>query len=110
MDKCDNCGKGNLERKNVEYNLLGSTLGNFEALVCSKCGETIFNGETFELIEKEAKKRGLWGLSAKTHIGTSGNALDVRLPKSIIEFLNLKKGQEVIIEPIDKKRFQVTIE
>ncbi len=110
MDKCDNCGKGTLKRKNVDYFLLGLNLGNFEAYVCSECEETVFDGETFELIEKEAKKKGLWGLSAKTRIGTAGNSLDVRLPKTITEFLNLKKGQEVIIEPLDKKRFQVTIE
>jgi len=110
MDKCDNCQKGILKRKKIDYILLGQNLGSFEALVCSECEETIFDGDTFDLIEKEAKKKGLWGLSAKTKIGTSGNALDVRLPKQITEFLEIKKGQEVIIEPIDKKRFQVTIE
>ena len=110
MDKCDKCGKGILRRKNVEYNLLWTSLGTFEALVCDGCGETIFDGNSFEIIEKEAKKKGLWGLSAKTRIGTAGNALDVRLPKQIAEFLKLKKGQEVVIEPLDKKRFQVIIE
>ncbi len=110
MDKCDNCRNGILKRKKIDYILLGSNLGSFEAYVCSKCQETVFDGETFELIEKEAKKMGIWGLSAKTRIGTAGNSLDVRLPKPIAEFLNLKKGQEVIIEPLDKKRFQVTIE
>ena len=110
MDKCGECEKGTLKRKKVDYILLGVNLGNFEALVCSECGETIFDGNVFELIEREAKKKGLWGLSAKTRIGTAGNALDVRLPKQITDFLNLKKGQEVIIEPLDKKRFQVTIE
>ena len=52
----------------------------------------------------------MWGLSAKTRIGTAGNALDVRIPKQITKFLNLKKGQEVIIEPVNKNKFQVTIE
>ena len=29
MDKCDNCEKGILKHKNVEYNLLGINLGTF---------------------------------------------------------------------------------
>ena len=51
----------------------------------------------------------VWGIAAKTRIGTSGNALDVKVPKAIVNFLKLRKGQEVIIEPIDEKRFQVGI-
>ena len=109
MEQCGEC-KGRIERKKVEYTLLGVNLGKFEALVCSSCGETVYEGTVFKDIEKAAKAKGIWGIAAKTRIGTSGNALDVKLPKAISEFLNLKKGQEVIIEPLDKKRFQVTIE
>ena len=107
--KCDECNKGVLQEKEVEYVILGQKLGIFPALVCSHCGETLFLGESFELIEKKAKEKGVWGIAAKTRIGTSGNALDVKLPKQIVDFLHLKKGQEVIIEPIDEKRFQVGI-
>ena len=110
MEKCDTCKNGTLERKKIDYVLLGNNLGKFNALVCSSCGEILFQGEEFELIEKKAKEKGLWGLSAKTRIGTAGNALDVRIPKQITKFLNLKKGQEVIIEPVNKNKFQVTIE
>ncbi|MBI2671526.1 hypothetical protein HYX16_01190 [Candidatus Woesearchaeota archaeon] len=110
MEKCDECKKGFLKHEKIDYKLLGVSLGNFDALVCSFCGETLFEGRTFKLIEKAAKAKRLWGLNAKTRIGTAGNALDVRLPKAITQFLNLKKGQEVIIEPLDKKRFQVTLE
>ena len=107
MPKCDNCGKGTLKEKKVEYMLLGQMLGKFDAMVCEVCHETLFQGDTLTLIEKRAKEKGLWGIAAKTRIGTSGNALDVKLPKSLVNFLKLKKGQEVVIEPIDEKRFQV---
>lgn len=107
--KCDECNKGELKSRAVDYVLLGQNLGKFNALVCNYCNETIFDGEALELIEKKAKQEGLWGIAAKTRIGTSGNALDVKLPKTIVHFLELKKGQEVIIEPIDKKKFQVAI-
>ena len=49
-----------------------------------------------------AKKKGLWGLQSKTKIGQAGTNSDVRLPKRIIEFLNLKKGKEVEIYPEGK--------
>lgn len=109
MEKCDECGKGTLKREKVDYVLLGQNLGVFNALVCDECHETIFTGEVFEHIERKAKEKGLWGIAAKTRIGTSGNALDVKIPKQLVDFLKLKKGQEVVLEPIDQKRFQVAI-
>ena len=109
MEKCDECRKGIMKEKKVPYVVLGKNLGAFPALVCANCNETIFSGETFAAIEKSAKEAGVWGIAAKTRIGTSGNALDVKLPKQIVEFLGLKKGQEVLIEPVDEKRFQVAI-
>ena len=104
--KCDECEKGTLHEKKVDYILLGQNLGKFNALVCNTCNETIFTAETFKAVEQIAREKGLWGLAAKTRIGTSGNALDVKLPKSIIDFMHLEKGQEVCIEPLDQKRFQ----
>ncbi len=109
MEKCDECNKGLLHKKKIDYLLLGKNLGKFDALVCDVCKETIFEGEELDLIEKKAREEGLWGIAAKTRIGTSGNALDVKFPKSIVDFLKLKKGQEVLIEPIDQKRVQIGI-
>ena len=37
------------------------------------------------------------------------NALDIKLSKRLIEFFNMKKGQEIEIEPINKNRFEVDI-
>ncbi len=109
MDTCDECKKGKMQKKKVEYKLLGVSLGTFDAQVCSFCEETLFESKAFKEIEKAAKEKGVWAMAAKTRIGTAGNALDVRLPKQLVEFLNLRKGQEVVIEPLDKTRFQVII-
>ncbi len=109
MEACPECETGKLQKKKTDYILLGQNLGSFDALICSKCDEKIFTGEALTLIEKKAKQKGLWGLSARTKIGTSGNALDVKLPKAIVDFLKLKKGQEVLIEPINEKEFRVDI-
>lgn len=109
MDKCDECGQGTVKQKKVDYLLLGQNLGKYDAVVCDHCQETIFSGETFHLIEKKAREKGIWGIAAKTRIGTSGNALDVKLPKSIVDFMHLQKGQEVLIEPLDERKFQVNV-
>lgn len=109
MQKCDECEKGNLREKKVDYVLLGQHLGLFDALVCDRCKETIFLGETFDIIEKKARENGLWGIAAKTRIGTSGNALDVKFPKPIVEFMHLKKGQEVFIEPVNENIVQIAV-
>ena len=55
------------------------------------------------------KSKKLWGMEAKTKIGQAGSILDIRLPKKIIEFLNLKKGEEVSIYPESKKRLIVEL-
>lgn len=109
MDKCDECRKGVLREKKVDYFLFGQNLGKYNALVCDSCHETVFTGETVKVIEKKAKEKGMWGMAAKTRIGTSGNALDVKLHKAIVNFMHLKKGQEIVVEPINEKRFQVEV-
>lgn len=109
MQTCDECQKGKMMKKPVDYILLGVNLGKFNAFICQHCEETVFSGDTFVKIEKMAKEKGIWGIGAKTRIGTSGNALDVKLPKSLVGFMHLKKGQEIFIEPVDQKKFQVVL-
>ncbi|MBI4439763.1 hypothetical protein HY638_02220 [Candidatus Woesearchaeota archaeon] len=107
--KCVSCGESEMVKKKVEYNQFGIHFGDYDAIVCPKCNETIFEGQVSEQIEKKAKELGIWGLSRKTKIGTSGSSLDVKIPKQIAEFLHLKKGQEVIIEPAGKNKIEVSV-
>ncbi len=108
--KCTACKKGSYEKKSVPYEFLGESIGVFEALVCDKCNETLFESAASDKIEEEVKKRGLWGLRARSKVSKVGNALDVRIPKALADFLTLKKGKEVILEPIDKNRLQIIVE
>lgn len=108
--KCTNCGKGEYNKKKVPYVFLGEAIGTFDALVCNSCKEVLFESAMSDKIETEVKRRGLWGLRARSKISKVGNALDVRIPKILAEFLSLKKGQEIIIEPIDKTRLQIVVE
>lgn len=109
MERCDECGKGTMIKKKVAYAVLGASLGKFDALECSSCHGRIFPGPVFQEIEAAARAKGVWGIAAKTRVGTSGKSLDVRLPKQLVEFLEIRKGQEVLIEPMDKKKFIVSI-
>ena len=107
--KCTACKTGTYEKRRVPYDFLGERIGTFDALVCSKCEETLFESHSSDEIEVEVKRRGLWGLRARTKIAQAGNALDVRIPKNLVKFLSLKKGQDVVIEPIDKTRLQIVV-
>lgn len=107
--RCTNCNMGNYERKKTKYNFLGETIGNFDALICNHCGETLFESAASDKIEAEVKRQGLWGLRARTKVSEVGNALDVRIPKNLVQFFSMEKGQEVILEPIDRNRLQIIV-
>lgn len=108
-EKCYICEQGVLEKKKVDYKLYGVDIGKFNAEVCNKCGEIFFDENTSKKMTEIAKKKGLWGLQAKTKIGQAGTTLDIRLPKKIIEFLDLKKGKEVEIYPEGKNKLVISI-
>lgn len=61
---CTECD-GNYENKSVSYSCAGVNIGDFPALVCNKCGDTMFESHVREAIEKELKKRKLWGWRAR---------------------------------------------
>ena len=107
-NKCWECGR-KMAHKKVDYSLYGVSLGKFPALVCDKCNETFFSEETSREITKTAKEKGLWGLGTKTKIGQAGSTLDIRLNKRLIEFMGLKKGEEVTIYPESKNKLIISI-
>lgn len=106
--KCPLCN-GKLESKTVAYEVAGIKLGDFTADVCERCGEKWFNEETAKRIEKLEKEKGLFGLSRETTIGYSGNALILRIPKAIAEFMHLKKEIPVTITPIARDKITIEI-
>ncbi len=96
-------------KRNVKYTLYGIHIGEFPALVCDSCKESLFSEETSKAITRIVKEKGLWGLQAKTTVGQAGKTLDVRLPKRIIDFMNLKKGTEVTITPESENKIVITV-
>ena len=105
---CEECG-GKIIRKMVDYILLGENLRKFPADVCTKCGEQVFDEEVSEKIDVIAKQKGLWGLQAKTRVGKIGNSFNVLINSKIAKFLELKKGEEVVVYPESKNKLVISI-
>ena len=97
--KCPVCGKGTLKKGKTREVMFGVDLGEFPAEICTKCGESFTDEQTTKAIEEAAKEKGIWGLGKKTRITKTGNSLAVRIPKEIVNFLNLKEGKEAYIHP-----------
>ncbi len=106
--KCIHC-KAQVKEKKVRVIELGVDIGKFDAFVCDNCGEEYYSSEVVRQIQKKEKEAGIWGLSSTTKIGESGNALMIRLTKRLAEFMKLKKGQEVEIEPKGPGQFLVKV-
>ena len=106
--KCEECG-GKIIHKKVDFRMYGISLGKFQAQVCTKCGEEVFTEEVSDEIEAITKKKGLYGLEARTKIGVAGNCLDVRIGKKLAKFLGLKKGEEVTTYPESKDKLVIEI-
>ena len=100
---CPVCDEGTLQNGTVKEYLFGVYLGEFPALLCSRCGESFTNQETTRKIEEAAKAKGIWGLGASTKITKAGNSLAVRIPKKIAEHLHWSDGNEAYIHPEGKK-------
>ena len=107
--KCPLCDKGKPVRKKTKYMYDDLDLGEYDALVCSKCGETFFTEESSLEIEIKAKKLGIWGMEKKSKISYAGNSLIVRIPKSIAKFMRLTKGKGILIKPEGKKKLVVEV-
>ena len=105
---CEEC-KGKIIKKKVEFKLYGETLGKFPAEVCLKCGEKVFDEETSDKIDEIAKKKGLWGLDAQTKINKVGTSIAITINKKIASFTNLKKGEEILIHPENKRRIIIEL-
>ncbi len=106
---CEECG-GKIARKEVDYIFLGENLGKFPAEVCNGCGEEVFDEDVTKKISNIAKKKNLWGLNARATINQVGGSVGITIAKNIAQFLNLKKGEEVVLYPESKKRLVVEVE
>lgn len=105
---CPVC-EGRLRKAKREYAYGDIVLGEFDAEVCDRCGEVFFTEEASDEIDRLAKERGVWGIEARTKVSYSGNSLIVRIPKEVVEFMGLEKGDGVRVHPEGKRRLVVEL-
>ena len=108
-EKCYTCEKGELIKKKTDFSMYGVNLGRFQAEVCNKCGEIFFDEKTSDEIDGIAKKKGLWGLDAHTKVNRVGTSMAITINKKIADFVNLKKGEEILIHPENKRRIIIEL-
>lgn len=106
--RCKCGGKLKKTVSNVEF--FGIDFGPKPANVCTKCGSEYISQEVMEEIEREVKKRGLFGLERRSRVSKSGNSLVIRLPKEIVESLKIKRNAPVVIYPSERRRLVIEVE
>jgi len=107
--KCLNCGSNSVKKKKVDFKVYGISMGKFDAEVCPKCGEEVFDEAVSDKIDESAKERGLWGLESRGRIGKAGDGLVIRVNKKLAEFLELEKGKEITLVPESKHKLNVIV-
>ncbi len=107
MTRCPVCGKAALRKEARRSELYGFDLGEYSAEVCPSCGEIFWLETDVKKMEQKAKKLGIWGLEHTTRVGVAGNSLIVRVPKSIAQFVGLKKGGAVSIHPVGRDKLMI---
>lgn len=108
--KCPICEKGVLKKQKVSVDKFGVFVGNFEAEVCTACGEQIFDSKESAKIEARIKQLGLWGAPVQSRIYKVGGNFVVSIKKKVAEALGIKRPLEVTLIPQAKnRRFVVEI-
>ena len=107
MIKC-NCG-GELKKAYSEIEFYGMSFGVREVEVCKRCGTEYLSNEVMAEIEREVKKRNLFGLQKDASITKSGNSLVVRIPPEIARFADIKYKEQVRIYPASKNRIEIEL-
>lgn len=100
---CIECGK-TMKRTKTEEVFFGVNLGTFPCYVCPSCHEKVYDEAAVEAIEKEAKKRGVWGLGRKVKVTSWGRTLGVRIPVTLQKSLGFKSGMEIEMIPDFKNK------
>lgn len=106
--KCS-CG-GILKKSNCNVEFFGIDFGIKECEVCATCNSEYLSDEILEEVEKEVKKRKLFGLEKQAQVTKSGNSLVIRIPPEIAKFAGMHYKDQVRIYPVAKNRIEVELQ
>lgn len=102
------CG-GKLKKSETNVEFFGIDFGIKSCEVCTRCGEEYIDQEVMKEVEKEIKKRGIFGLERNIQVTKSGNSLVIRIPPEISKFLHIKYKTLLRLFPTDKKRIEIEV-
>ena len=105
--KC-NCG-GTLKKSHTQVEFFGIDFGIRECEVCTKCGSEYLSDEILDEVEREVKKRKLFGLEKQAQITKSGNSLVIRIPPEIVRFSGMHYKEQVRIYPTGKNKIELEL-
>jgi hypothetical protein len=103
------CG-GKLKRTATEVEFFGIDFGVRKADICTECGSEYLSQELMEEIEREVKRRRLFGLERRGHIAKSGNSLVIRIPKEMAESLKVKRDMAFVMYPSQPRTLVIEVE
>lgn len=103
------CG-GTLKKTQLPVEFFGIDFGLREGELCTNCNSEYLNDAILEIIEREVKKKKLFGLEKQTQITKSGNSLVIRIPPEIVKFTSLKYKDRVRVYPSGKDRIELEIQ
>ena len=106
--KCK-CG-GKLKRSFTEVEFFGIDFGVRRANVCTNCGSEYLSQEVMEELEREVKRRGLFGLERRGRVAKSGNSLVIRIPKEIADSLKIKRDVPIVIYPSEQRKLVIEVQ
>jgi len=92
----------------VEF--FGIDFGLRRADVCTECGSEYLSQEVMEEVDREVKRRGLFGLERRGRVAKSGNSLIIRIPKEIADSLKIKRDQPIVIYASEPKKLIIEVE
>ena len=104
-----NCG-GTLKKSHTQVEFFGIDFGIRECEVCTKCGSEYLDEKTLEKVEKEVKKKKLFGLEKQAQVTKSGNSLVIRIPPEIANFAGVNYKDIVRIYPVSKRKIEFEIQ
>lgn len=85
----------------------GFPLFDVPAYQCKKCGNLFFTEGMANKMEERTEKLKMKSFGFKRTLTVSGKGLVVRVPSDLIDYLDLKEGEDVRIVPVDHKGFLV---
>ena len=100
---CPICESGTLRKRKVAVEKYGVNVGEFEAEVCTKCGEQIFSQKEAARIESKIKSLDLWGNPVNSRIYKVGGNFVVSIKKTVADAMGIDKPVEVRLIPQTKK-------